>query len=141
VPANFEEFPFYEVEGIGYGGRRSSLEVSGLGPEFVLGIAAFLLAFHLGMRYVITYRPTDSRLEVLLFGFLPVSMTRYDLITEISINDYLKGFFWPRIWMVNRLVGSFVVISRSGLPLVISPAKPREFARELSLHVQEWTGE
>ena len=52
------------------------MEVSGLGPKFVLGIAAFLLAFHLGMRYVITYRLTDSRLEVLLFGFLPVSMTR-----------------------------------------------------------------
>jgi hypothetical protein len=29
-----------------------------LGLEFVLGIAALLLAYHLGMRYVITYRLT-----------------------------------------------------------------------------------
>lgn len=66
----------------------------------------------------------------------------YDLIDEVRINDYLKAFFWPiRVWMVNRLVGSFVVIRRGGLALVTSPAKPREFARELSLRVQEWTGE
>ena len=109
--------------------------------EFVLAIVAFLLAFHFGMRYVITYRLTDSRLEVRLFGLLPVSMTRYDLINEMRINDYSKGYFWPRVWMVNKLVGSFVVISRSGLPLVISPAKPQEFASELGLRVQEWTGE
>jgi hypothetical protein len=108
---------------------------------FIIAFAAFLLFFQFGMRYVITYRLTNRRLEVRLLGFLPVSMTSYDLITEVSINDYLKGFFWPRIWMVNRLVGSFVVISRSGLPLVVSPEKPREFTRELSLHVQEWTGE
>ena len=109
--------------------------------EFVLAIAAFLLAYHFGMRHVITYRLTDRRLEVRLFGFLPVSTTRYDLIDEVRINDYLKAFVWPSFWMANRLVGSFVVIRRGGLALVISPAKPREFARELSLHVQEWTGE
>ena len=68
-------------------------------------------------------------------------MLRGSTTEEVRINDYLKGFFLPAIWMVNRLMGSFVVIRRSGLPLVISPAKPREFARELSLHVQEWTGE
>ena len=67
------------------------MEVSGLGPEFVLGIAAFLLAFHLGMRYVITYRLTDSRLEVLLFGFLPVSMTRYDLHHGDQHQRLLEG--------------------------------------------------
>ena len=117
------------------------MEVFGLDHGFIIAFAAFLLFFQFGMRYVITYHLTDIRLEVRLFGFLPVSMTRYDLVEEVRINDYLKGFFLPAIWMVNRLMGSFVVIRRSGLPLVISPAKPREFARELSLHVQEWTGE
>jgi hypothetical protein len=117
------------------------LEVFGLDHGFIIAFAAFLLFFQFGMRYVITYHLTDIRLEVRLFGFLPVSMTRYDLVEEVRINDYLKGFFLPAIWMVNRLMGSFVVIRRSGLPLVISPAKPIEFARELSLHVQEWTGE
>ena len=117
------------------------MEVFGLDHGFIIAFTAFLLFFQFGMRYVITYHLTDIRLEVRLFGFLPVSMTRYDLVEEVRINDYLKGFFLPAIWMVNRLMGSFVVIRRSGLPLVISPAKPREFARELSLHVQEWTGE
>src|SRR5919199_5199097 len=108
----------------------------------IIFFVVVLLAYHFGMRYVITYRLTDRRLEVRLFGFLPVSMTRYDLIDEVRVNDYLKAFVLPSFWTVNRLVGSFVVISRGGLfPLVISPAKPREFARELSLHVQEWTGE
>jgi len=52
------------------------LEVSGLGHEFILALAAFLLFYQFGMRYVITYHLTDRRLEVRLFGFLPVSMTR-----------------------------------------------------------------
>ena len=87
-----------------------------MSPDFVLALAAFLLAFHFGMRYVIIYRLTDSRLEVRLFGILPVSMTRYDLIDEVRIIDYLKAFVWPiRVWMVNRLVGSFVVIRKGGL--------------------------
>ena len=114
-----------------------------MGHEFILAFAAFLLFYQFGMRYVITYHLTNVRLEVRLFGVLPVFMTSYDLIDEVRINDYLKAFFWPLswVWMVNRLVGSFVVIRRGGLALVISPAKPREFTRELSLHVQEWTGE
>ena len=84
-----------------------------MGHEFIITLAALLLAYHFGMRYVITYHLTDRRLEVRLFGFLPVSMTRYDLIDEVRINDYLKAFAWPiRVWMVNRLVGSFVVVRR-----------------------------
>jgi len=116
--------------------------VFGLGHEFIIVLAALLLAYHFGMRYVITYHLTDRRLEVRLFGFLPVSMTSYDLIDEVRINDYLKALFWPTyVWMTNRLVGSFVVVRRGWVVLVISPAKPQEFARELSLHVQEWTGQ
>ncbi len=93
-----------------------------MGLGFIIFFVVVLLAYHFGMRYVITYRLTDRRLEVRLFGFLPVSMTRYDLIDEVRVNDYLKAFVLPSFWMANRLVGLFVVISRSGLPLVISPA-------------------
>ena len=118
------------------------MEVSGFGHGFIIAFAAFLLFYQFGMRYVITYHLTNVRLEVRLFGFLPVFMTRYALIDEVRINDSLKAFAWPiRVWTVNRLVGSFVVVRRGGLALVISPAKLREFTRELSLHVQEWTGE
>jgi hypothetical protein len=117
--------------------------VFGLGHEFIIAFAAFLLFFQFGMRYVITYHLTDRRLEVRLFGFLPVSTTSYDLVDEVRINDYLKAFFWPLswVWMFNRLVGSFVVVRRGAVVLVISPAKPQEFARELSIRVQEWTGQ
>jgi hypothetical protein len=87
--------------------------VFGLGYAWIIVLAALLLAYHFGMRYVITYHLTDRRLEVRLFGFLPVSMTSYDLIDEVRINDYLKALFWPTyVWMTNRLVGSFVVVRR-----------------------------
>jgi hypothetical protein len=119
------------------------LEVLGLGHVLIIAFAAFLLFFQFGMRYVITYNLTDTRLEVRLFGFLPVSRTRYDLVDEVRVNDYLKAFFWPLlwVWMINRLVGSFIVVRRGPVVLVISPAKPQEFARELSIRVQEWTGQ
>ena len=114
----------------------------GLDHGFIIAFAAFLLFFQFGMRYVITYHLTDRRLEVRLFGFLPVSTTSYDLVDEVRINDYLKAFAWPiRVWIVNRLVGSFVVVRRGAVAFVISPAKPQEFARELSIRVQEWTGQ
>ena len=112
-----------------------------MSPEFVIGIAAFLLAFHFGMRYVLTYRFTDTGVQAVLFRVLPMSSTRYDRITEVRINAYWRVFVGPALWLANRLVGPFVVIRRSGLPLLITPAKPEEFARELSLRVQEWTGE
>ena len=44
--------------------------------KFVIGVAAFLLAFHFGMRYVLTYRFTDTRVQAVLFGVLPVSSKR-----------------------------------------------------------------
>ena len=112
-----------------------------MGPEFVLGIAAFLIAYHFGMRYVLVYRFTDRRVEVLLFGILPVSSTSYDRITQVSINSYMRVFIGWAVWIPNRVVGPFVLIRRSGLAVLMTPAKPEEFARELSLRVQERTGE
>ena len=111
-----------------------------MSPEFVLGIAAFLLAFHFGMRYVLTYRFTDTGVQAVLFRVLPMSSTRYDRITEVRINAYWRVFVGPAFWVPNRLVGPFVLIRRSGLAVLMTPAKPEEFARELSLRVQEWTG-
>ena len=112
-----------------------------MSPEFVHGNAAFLLAFHFWMLYILTYRFTDTRVQAVLFRVLPVSSTRYDRITEVRINAYLRVLVGPAFWVPNRLVGPFVVIRRSGIPLLITPAKPEEFARELSLRVQERTGE
>jgi hypothetical protein len=115
-----------------------------LSSEFVIGVAAFLLAFHFGMRYVLTYRFTDTRVRAVLFRVLPVSSTSYDRITGVSINSYARVFFGWAVWVPNRLVGPFVLIRRSGLSglaVLMTPAEPEEFARELSLCVQERTGE
>lgn len=109
--------------------------------EFVLALAAFLLFFQFGMRYVLIYRFTDSRVEVLLFGILPVSSTRYDLIIEVKIISPWMASLWPAVWMQNRLIGEFVRIRRSGLPVLITPDDPEEFVRELQRRVYEQTGE
>ena len=112
--------------------------------KFLIGVAAFLLAFHFGMRYVLTYRFTDTRVQAVLFRVLPVSSTSYERITGVSINSYARVFVGWVLWVPNRLVGPFVLIHRSGLSglaVLMTPAKPEEFARELSLRVQERTGE
>jgi len=109
--------------------------------KFLIGVAAFLLAFHFGMRYVLTYRFTDTRVQAVLFRVLPVSSTSYDRITQVSINSYMRVFIGWAVWIPNRVVGPFVLIRRSGLAVLMTPAKPEEFARELSLRVQERTGE
>jgi hypothetical protein len=109
--------------------------------KFLIGVAAFLIAFQFGMRYVLTYRFTDTRVQAVLFRVLPVSSTSYERITGVSINPYARVFFGWVLWVPNRVVGPFVLIHRSGLALLITPANPEEFARELSLRVQERTGE
>jgi len=109
--------------------------------KFLIGVAAFLLAFHFGMRYVLTYRFTDTRVQAVLFRVLPVSSTSYERITGVSINSYGRVLVGWVVWVPNRLVGPFVLIRRSGLAVLMTPAKPEEFARELSLRVQERTGE
>jgi hypothetical protein len=138
--ANFGEGLFSEDGCIGYGGRRSSSEVSGL-IKFLVGVAAFSIAFHFGMRYVLTYRFTDTRVQAVLFRILPVCTIRYDRIVEVSISPYARAYFGWSAWVPNRLVGPFVGMRRrSGLVVLMTPAKPEEFARELSLRVQERTG-
>ena len=73
-----------------------------------------------------------------------MSSTRYDRITGVTINAYMRMFFGWAVWVPNRVLGPFVLIHRSGLSglaVLMTPAKPEEFARELSLRVQERTGE
>ena len=113
-----------------------------MSSEFVIGVAAFSLAYQFGMRYVITYRFTETRVQAVLFGILPACSIRYDRIDEVSINPYVKVLIGPALWVPNRLIGSFVAIRRrSGLAVLMTPDDPEKFVRELGLRVQEWTGE
>ena len=107
---------------------------------FFIAGAATLLAYHLGMRYVLTYRLTDTSVQAVLFGVLPVSSTRYDRIESVEISP-LIAFLALTTWRTNRLAGQFILIRRDGIPVAISPDAPKEFARELSIRVQERTGE
>jgi hypothetical protein len=119
-----------------------SSEVFALGHELILVLAAFVLFFDFGMRYVITYRFTDTRVQAVLFRKLPVCTIGYDRINEVSIDPYLKVLIGPALWVPDRLMGSFVAIRRrSGLAVLMTPDDPEKFVRELGLRVQEWTGE
>jgi hypothetical protein len=82
--------------------------------------------------------------QAVLFRVLPVSSTSDERITGVSITSYGRVLVGWVVWVPNRLVGPFVLIRRSGLSglaVLMTPAKPEEFARELSLRAQERTGE
>jgi hypothetical protein len=112
-----------------------------LPPDVIAVVMLVSLVYQFGLRYVLAYRFTDTRVQAVLFRVIPLSSTRYDRITGVSINDYWNAFSWPALWFANRLTGRFVLIRRSGPSVLITPSKPEEFARELSLRVQEQTGE
>jgi len=54
--------------------------------ELLLLGAALLLSFQFGMRYVLGYRFTGTRVQAVLFRTLPVCTIRYDRINEVSMN-------------------------------------------------------
>ena len=109
--------------------------------KFALGIATFVIAYHFGMRYILTYRFSDVGVLAVLFGVLSVSIANYDRVEAVRINSYGRVLFGFVLWVPNRLMGSFVLIrGKSGLPVLITPEHPQEFLRELQRRVYERTG-
>ncbi|MDQ3566969.1 MAG: hypothetical protein M3397_02655 [Actinomycetota bacterium] len=100
-------------------------------PEFILFVAVFLLSYQFGMRYVLTYRFTDTRVRAVLFRAVPVSSTRYDLIKEVRIISPLEALFRPAVRTENRLIGPYVLISRRGFPVLMTPDDPEAFVRRV----------
>jgi hypothetical protein len=95
------------------------------------------------LRRILSYRLTDGSVQVVFFGSRPVSTTSYDRIEEV------RQITWAEVWRclharraANRLNGPFVMIhTKGGLPVVISPANPGEFIRELRQRAYQRTGE
>jgi hypothetical protein len=66
---------------------------------------------------------------------------RYADLLPAGADELLEGVLLAYGVDGNQAGGAVRRDPQGGLTLVISPAKPREFARELSVRVQEWTGE
>lgn len=95
-------------------------------------------------RLIVSYKITDSSVEVRLFGLIPESKTRLTDIVEVrkvSFSELLpwrnpKSVGWFRLG--NRLWADGVLIRRSrGIfrTFVISPDKPDEFVEEVNLRL------
>src|SRR5215212_11972934 len=95
-----------------------------------------VLVYQFGLRYVLSYRLTDEDVRAVLFGVVPLSVRRYEFITEVYTASFLEmQFAW--VWPVqNRLTGrgrvSFGGVTRSlvSVPFINSPATPEGFARK-----------
>lgn len=109
---------------------------------FLLFIVSALLCYQVGMRYVLTYRFTDTRVQAVLFRVIPVSSTGYDLVKEVRIISSWEALFWFAVHSENRLTGPlFVLIRRSSFPVLMTPDDPEKFVRQVKLRVYEATGQ
>jgi len=116
--------------------------------KFLIGLAAFLIAFHFGMRYMLTYQLTDEDVRAVLFGVVPLSVRKYRFITEVHVASFFEGDFITLAWRVpNRLITAQVVtiFSKGSESLffgsvLYTPDDPEGFARELRRRVFQQTG-
>jgi hypothetical protein len=115
-------------------------------PSFLIAGAAFvgLLVFFAQFfgRLVVSYKITDSSIEVRLFGLVSESKTQLKDIVEVrkvTLGEMLplknpKSIGWFRLG--NRFWSDGVLIRRKRgffRSFVISPDKPDEFVTELNL--------
>jgi len=118
-----------------------------LTPDFVAVVMIVVLVYQFGLRYVLSYRLTDEDVRAVLFGVVPLSVRRYEFITEVYTASFLEmQFAW--VWPVqNRLTGRGVMIFRRGSERLIcgaglyTPDEPEGFARELRRRVFRQTGQ
>ena len=116
-------------------------------PDFVAVVMIVVLVYQFGLRYVLSYRLTDEDVRAVLFGVVPLSVRRYEFITEVYTASFLEmQFAW--VWPVqNRLTGRGVMIFSRGSESLIfgavlyTPDEPEGFARELRRRVFRQTGQ
>ncbi len=106
-------------------------------------MAVILLFYQFGMRYVLTYRLTDEDVRAVLFGVVPVSLRKYQFITEVHTLSPLE---FTLAWRVpNRLMGhgGVIVFSKDSFffgAVLYTPDNAEGFARELRRRVYQHTG-
>ena len=95
-------------------------------------------------RWIIRYRITNSSIEVVLFGCIPISKTLFPDILEVRSVSFNELLPWKNLQSVgwyrlgNRVWGDGVLIRRRrGMVrrFVISPDEPRDFVNELNRKV------
>jgi hypothetical protein len=103
------------------------------------GLAVLVLLFlQLFRLYAITYRLTDTSVQVGLLRSIPVSRTKYTLIREMRTISFGESLFYPfAVYWGNKLFPrSPVVIYRNyWFPVIVTPDDPEEFAREVRRRV------
>ena len=111
-------------------------------PDFIAFVLIVLLFYQFGMRYVLTYRLTDTDVRAVLFRVVPVSVRRYESITEVH-TTYSTPF--TLAWRVqNRLIGHGVIVFSTDSfyfgAVLYTPDNAEGFARELRRRVYQQSG-
>ena len=108
----------------------------------VLIVMIVLTFYQFGLRYVLTYRLTDTDVRAVLFGAVPVSVRRYQFITEVHTTSPLGSPFSMALRAQNRFIGQGVMVSSSGsfFPVLYTPDDAEGFARALRRRVYQQTG-
>ena len=104
-----------------------------------------LLVFQFGLRYVLTYRLTDTDVRAVLFGVVPVSVRRYQSIREVHTVSPLESLFTLAWRVQNKVIGQGVMVFSSGSfffgAVLYTPNDAEGFARELRRRVYQQTGQ
>lgn len=114
--------------------------------DFIIVVAVVVSLYLFFVRYglgrVLTYRLTNEEVQVVLFGALPVSRTRYDRIKGAKRVGFREIWSYPHAWRWGyRVGGPFVLIHRRAhLPVALTPDDPEEFVRQVRRRVYETTG-
>ncbi len=117
-----------------------------MAPDFIAFVMVVLLVFQFGLRYVLTYRLTDADVRAVLFGLVPVSVRRYESITEVHTISPLESLFTFAWRVQNRLfIGQGVMVFSKGSvffgAVLYTPNDAEGFARELRRRVYQQTGQ
>ncbi len=126
---------------------RASLTQAAIGffIWFFVGVPLVLLFLQFGLRYVITYRLTDTSLQITLLGLLPIVRIRYDSVQELKRISLREATFnfppWRGSDYRNRIFGNAVLVVRKRKrPVLLSPDDAEEFMREVGRRVYGQTG-
>ena len=107
-------------------------------------VAIFVILAQFVWPRVVTYRITDSSVEVRLLGFIPQSSTKIEDILEIRKVSFSELLPWKNLeslsWfrLGNRLWGDGVLIKRRrGIfrKFIITPSEPEQFVQEVGLRI------
>ena len=97
-------------------------------------VAVIVFALQYMWRYVFSYKLTQTGVDILLFGRIPIMRIPFDDIVEIRTVGF-PGCLWIGTGLRNRAFGRTVLIRRLGgvfsNSVLITPDHADEFVREV----------